>query len=578
MNTVVQKTYSYPQFDYVQSEEQRTQTLKRHPVVIIGAGPIGLTAALDCAQRGIAVVLIDDNNTVSIGSRAVCYAKRPLEIWDRLGVAKPMVDKGVSWQVGKVFMRDDLVYSFDLLPEPAHKMPAMINLQQYYLEEYLVKACQEHPLVDLRWKHKLLDLQQNKNKADAPVSLSLETPDGIFKVEADWVIACDGANSDTRKLVGAGFSGQFFQDRFLIADVVMKADFPTERWFWFDPPFHRGQSVLLHKQSENVWRIDFQLGWDADPELEKQPDRVIPRIQAMLGPDAQFELEWVSVYQFACRRVDQFRYGRVLFAGDAAHQVSPFGARGANTGVQDIDNIAWKLKLVLDGIAPASLMDSYHDERAFAADDNLLNSTRSTDFITPKNQASLRYRNAVLELAKTESFARPLVNSGRLSTPTPYLHSSLNTPDVATDVFVGKMFPGTNCADAPVRYDGANTWLLEVLNRLSVKQSKPAATFILLVFGDAPPNEQLNQLTSLLPAGLTTPVLQVASGSLQDSEGRLQERYDGKAGTVYLLRPDQHVAARWRAFDAIKIARAVKRCIGVFETSGANLGKKENAA
>ena len=578
MNTVVQKTYTYPQFDYVQSEEQRTQTLKRHPVVIIGAGPIGLTAALDCAQRGIAVVLIDDNNTVSIGSRAVCYAKRPLEIWDRLGVAKPMVDKGVSWQVGKVFMRDDLVYSFDLLPEPAHKMPAMINLQQYYLEEYLVKACQEHPLVDLRWKHKLLDLQQNKNKADAPVSLSLETPDGIFKVEADWVIACDGANSDTRKLVGAGFSGQFFQDRFLIADVVMKADFPTERWFWFDPPFHRGQSVLLHKQSENVWRIDFQLGWDADPELEKQPERVIPRIQAMLGPEAQFELEWVSVYQFACRRVDQFRYGRVLFAGDAAHQVSPFGARGANTGVQDIDNIAWKLKLVLDGIAPESLMDSYHDERAFAADDNLLNSTRSTDFITPKNQASLRYRNSVLELAKTESFARPLVNSGRLSTPTPYLHSSLNTPDDVTDVFMGKMFPGTNCADAPVRYEGANTWLLEVLNLLSVKQSNPAATFILLVFGDAPPNEQLNQLTSLLPAGLTTPVLQVASGSLQDAEGRLQERYDGKAGTVYLLRPDQHVAARWRAFDAIKIARAVKRCIGVFETSGANLGKKENAA
>jgi len=578
MNPVVQKTYTYPQFDYVQSEEQRTKTLKCHPVVIIGAGPIGLTAALDCAQRGIAVVLIDDNNTVSIGSRAVCYAKRPLEIWDRLGVAKPMVDKGVSWQVGKVFMRDDLVYSFDLQPEPAHKMPAMINLQQYYLEEYLVKACQEHALVDLRWKHKLLDLQQNKNKADAPVTLSLETPDGIFKVEADWVIACDGANSDTRKLVGAGFSGQFFQDRFLIADVVMKADFPTERWFWFDPPFHRGQSVLLHKQSENVWRIDFQLGWDVDPELEKQPERVIPRIQAMLGPEAQFELEWVSVYQFACRRVDQFRYGRVLFAGDAAHQVSPFGARGANTGVQDIDNIAWKLKLVLDGIAPASLMDSYHDERAFAADDNLLNSTRSTDFITPKNQASLRYRNAVLELAKTESFARPLVNSGRLSTPTPYLHSSLNTPDDATDAFVGKMFPGTNCADAPVRYEGANTWLLEVLNLLAVKQSNPAATFILLVFGDAPPNEQLNQLTSLLPAGLATPVLQLASGSLQDSEGRLQERYDGKAGTVYLLRPDQHVAARWRAFDALKIARAVKRCIGVFETSGANLGKKENAA
>jgi 2-polyprenyl-6-methoxyphenol hydroxylase-like FAD-dependent oxidoreductase len=157
------------------------------------------------------------------------------------------------------------------------------------------------------------------------------------------VIACDGANSDTRRMVGAEFTGQFFQDRFLIADVVMKAGFPTERWFWFDPPFHRGQSVLLHKQADNVWRIDFQLGWDADPEEEKKPENVIPRIQAMLGPEAEFELEWVSVYQFACRRIDRFRHGRVLFAGDAAHQVSPFGARGANTGVQDIDNLVWKL-------------------------------------------------------------------------------------------------------------------------------------------------------------------------------------------------------------------------------------------
>ncbi len=561
MNPVVQKTYTYPQFDYVQSEEQRTKTLKRHPVVIIGAGPIGLTAALDCAQRGIPVVLIDDNNTVSIGSRAVCYAKRPLEIWDRLGVAKPMVDRGVSWQVGKVFMRDDLVYSFDLLPEPAHKMPAMINLQQYYLEEYLVQACQEHPLVDLRWKHKLLDLQQNKNNADAPAILTLETPDGIFKVESDWVIACDGANSDTRKLVGAGFSGQFFQDRFLIADVVMKADFPTERWFWFDPPFHRGQSVLLHKQSENVWRIDFQLGWDADPELEKQPERVIPRIQAMLGPEAQFELEWVSVYQFACRRVDQFRYGRVLFAGDAAHQVSPFGARGANTGVQDIDNIAWKLKLVLDGIAPASLMDSYHDERAFAADDNLLNSTRSTDFITPKSKASLRYRNAVLELAKTEAFARPLVNSGRLSTPTPYVNSPLNTADESE--FAGNMRPGTNCADAPVMYEGQNLWFLNVLCQISSKQANSAGTFILLVFGASPSHSDLATLNAALPKGVTAHILWVGAYGFMDVDGILRQRYDAQDGTVYLIRPDQHVAGRWRNFESHKIETAIKRCIGI---------------
>jgi 3-(3-hydroxy-phenyl)propionate hydroxylase len=412
----VLSTYRYPTFPYRQTEEQRSGTLRRHPVVIVGAGPVGLTAALDCARRGIPVVVLDDNDTVSIGSRAVCYAKRSLEIWNRLGVGARMVEKGVSWKVGKVYFQDDLVYTFDLLPEPDHQMPAMINLQQYHLEEYLVQACQAEPAVTLLWKHRLLSLAQ----ADDHALLTVETPDGVFRLEASWVIACDGANSDTRRMVGAGFTGQFFQDRFLIADVVMQADFPTERRFWFDPPFHRGQSVLLHKQSDNVWRIDFQLGWGADADQEKMPQNVVPRIQAMLGPDVAFELEWVSVYQFACRRIDRFRHGRVLFAGDAAHQVSPFGARGANTGVQDVDNLAWKLARVLDGSAAEALLDSYHEERAFAADDNLRQSTRSTDFITPKSRSSRVLRDAVLELAADEPFARRLVNSGRLATPTPY--------------------------------------------------------------------------------------------------------------------------------------------------------------
>ena len=191
------QTYLYPEFAYVQSAEQKAGIVKRHPVVIVGAGPIGLTAALDCAKRGIPAVVLDDNNTVSVGSRAVCYAKRPLEIWDRLGVAERMVEKGVSWKVGKVFFRDDLVYTFDLLPEADHKMPAMINLQQYYLEEYMVEACGNSSMVDLRWKHKLIDLTQASDHAE----LTVETPDGIFAMEADWVIACDGANSDTRRMV-----------------------------------------------------------------------------------------------------------------------------------------------------------------------------------------------------------------------------------------------------------------------------------------------------------------------------------------------------------------------------------------
>jgi 3-(3-hydroxy-phenyl)propionate hydroxylase len=522
------KTYTFPVYDYQQSQAQREGQVLRHPVVIIGAGPVGLTAALDCASRGIPVIVLDDNNSVSQGSRAVCYAKRSLEILDRLGIGTALVEQGVRWQVGKVFFREELAYQFDLLPQAQHQMPAMINLQQYHLEERLVQACQAQPLIDLRWKHKLVALSQE----DEAVQLSVHTPDGEFQMEAEWLLACDGAGSDTRRLLGLDFEGQVFQDRFLIADVVMKnTQFPTERWFWFDPPFHRHQSVLLHKQCDGVWRIDFQLGRDADPLEEKKPEKVMPRIQAMLGADVEFELEWVSVYQFACRRAAQFRHGRVLLVGDAAHQVSPFGARGANSGVQDADNLGWKLKAVLDGAAPAALLDSYHAERAAAADENILNSTRSTDFISPKSRASLRLRDAVLELAKTEDFARPLVNSGRLSMPTHYAASPLNTPD--EEAFAGDLQPGSPCLDAPL----GKGWLLQSLGQ----------GFTLLSFGPA-------EAVSLGDV--------VARPLLVPADGVLAERYDARPGTVYLIRPDQHVAARWRRFDADKIKAALRRCLG----------------
>jgi len=533
------KTYAYPEYPYRQMSEQREGGTGRRPVVIVGGGPVGLTTALDLANLGVPVLLLDDNNTVSVGSRGLCYAKRPLEIWDRLGCAEPMLAKGVSWKIGKVFRDEQLVYQFDLLPEEGHKMPAFINLQQYYLEQYLVERCAEFPNLELRWKHKVISVA---DKGDH-VRLQVETPDGVFALEAGWLVACDGANSGIRAMIGAEFRGRFFQDRFLIADVHMKADFPTERWFWFDPPFHRNQSVLLHRQADGVWRVDFQLGWDADPEEEKKPERVLPRLRAMLGRDTEFELEWVSVYQFACRRLDKFRHGRVLFAGDAAHQVSPFGARGANTGVQDSDNLGWKLQLVLAGKAPESLLDSYDAERVYAADDNILNSSRATDFITPKSITSRAFRDATLALARDHAFARPLVNSGRLSTPTPYRRSPLNTPD--TETFAGRMAPGTNCADAPIRIGDRPGWLLNQLGR----------RFVALSFGP-PPVEVPIEVD-----GIDCDVIAVGR-DIEDAEGKIAERYDGAAGTTYLIRPDQHVAARWRRFDSERIADALRRAAG----------------
>jgi 3-(3-hydroxy-phenyl)propionate hydroxylase len=529
------KTYDYPEFAFRLSADQKSGTAKRHPVVVVGGGPVGLTAAIDLAVQGVAVVVLDEDNTVSVGSRAVCYAKRALEIWDRLGCADPMVDKGVIWKTGKVFRREKEVYRFDLLPEDGHRMPAFVNLQQYYLEEYLVRRAKELG-ADIRWREKVTKVEPR----DDHVRLSVETPEGLYELEADWLIAADGAKSLVRRELGLDFRGQVFNDRFLIADVVMNAGFPPERWFWFDPPFHRRQSTLLHMQADDVWRIDFQLGADADPEEEKKPENVIPRLHAMLGEDTDFELEWVSVYTFQCRRLDRFRHGRVLFAGDAAHQVSPFGARGANSGVQDADNLVWKLKLVIDGTAPESLLDSYDTERVHAAKENLLNSTRSTDFITPKSEVSRAFRDAVLDLAEDHPFARRLVNSGRLSVPAHYTDSPLNTPD--EDAFDGAMAPGRPCADAPVEVNGEPAWLLHLLG----------GGFRLLCFGEAPAPLDVDGVT-------VEPVC--AGTDFEDTEGLATQRYDGKPGTVYLIRPDQHVAARWRTYDEGKVRAAVNRAV-----------------
>ena len=243
-------------FPYRRSVDQDRSSRAHHPVVIVGAGPVGLTLAIEMAQRGHAVVLMDRENRLSEGSRAIAFAKRTLEIWDRLGVGDRMVAKGVSWSQGKVFFKEDLVYQFNMLSEAGHERPAFINLQQYYAEAFLVERALQLPEIDLRWLHEVVGVEPGEHTT----TLTVRTPEGDYSADADWVIACDGSRSPVRQALGLESKGQVFQDRFLIADVKMQADFPVERWFWFDPPFHRNQSALLHLQADNVWRVDFQLG------------------------------------------------------------------------------------------------------------------------------------------------------------------------------------------------------------------------------------------------------------------------------------------------------------------------------
>ena len=567
------RIFDVPLYAYRRSPDQDAAKPARHPVVVIGAGPVGLALAIDLALNDVPVVVLDDNDKVSFGSRAICFAKRPLEILDRLGCGQPMVDKGVTWNVGKVFFGDRQVYEFNLLPQGGHKRPAFINLQQYYVEAYLAERAAALPLIDLRWQNKVVGVQQAAASSGAPsgeaVDLLIETPDGNYALQADWVIACDGSRSTVRQLIGQESHGRLFRDRFLIADVKMKVDFPAERWFWFDPDFHRNQSVLLHMQPDNVWRIDFQLGWDADREVEKRPENIIPRVRAMLDAspykDAEFELEWASVYTFACQRMDAFRHGRVLFAGDSAHGVSPFGARGANSGLQDAENLSWKLAAVLRGDAGDDLLDTYACEREAAADENILNSTRSTDFITPKSETSRLFRDAVLHLARRHPFARGLVNSGRLSVPATLDGSPLNTAD--RDTFGGLLRPGAVAADAPYgpiterrgerSGDGGDRpgWLLRSLG---------TSRFIALLFGSG--EAASDSLQALAEADRPFDIVRVP---IDEAHALAVERYDAQPGTVYLLRPDQHVCARWRKPDSEAVQRAYDRAHGRAATGSA---------
>lgn len=536
------KAYTHPEFAYRQPSEIASGAVGRTPVAVVGGGPVGLALALDLGRRGVDVTLLDDDDTTSHGSRLICMSKRTLEIFDRLGVGAPFREKGVVWNTGRLFFRDDELYAFDLAPEPGHAWPAFVNIQQYYVEDFLVRGADAEDHVDLRWENAVVGIAPEADGA----TLDVETPDGRYKLKADYVVACDGARSTVRRALDLPFKGRAFQDRFLITDVSMEADFPSERWFWFEPPFHDGQSALLHKQPDGIWRIDLQLDEGADPEEEVKDENVRPRIARMLGPDAEFEIEWISLYTFRCRRLERFRHGRVFFAGDSAHQVSPFGARGGNGGVQDADNLAWKLAAVLAGDAPDSLLDSYDMERSAASDENILNSSRSTDFMTPKSEAVRDFRDGVLALARDHSFARRMVNSGRLSVPAVLDGSPLNTADVGA--FSEAARPGAAAADAPlIDPEGRETWLSQALGE----------GFTLMTCGPLAKDIELPDAVVRLVIGQ-----EAGAGVFVDRDGWARKRYDLEAGTAYLFRPDHHVVARSRAPTQAWLDGAIARALG----------------
>ncbi len=408
--------YELPRWPHVAPPDLGAAERLRYPVVIAGGGLAGLTLACDLALRGVRAVVLDDDDTVGVkgaSSRGICYAQKSLETFDRLGIWERIRAKGITWSVGRTFSGDDEVYTFNLEDDSASKQPPFVNLQQFYLEWFLVDRIVELGGTDLRWKSTVGRVEALP--AGDAVAVEVTTPGGVYTLEAEWFVDATGANSRIRDAMGLDIHAARSTDRWCITDVRFEKPFPPERWTWIDAPFNEGRAVWQHLMADDVWRLDYQMAEGADAEAISRPEVAAERLRAQLGADVGFEFVWIGPYQYRDHLLDTFRVGRTIFIGDSAHVVSPFGARGGNNGIQDAANLGWKLALVLSGEAGEALVDSYHDERHAAAVENLKVCRRTARFLAPRSTAEHRIRRAIADLARRHAFARTVANTGRMA-------------------------------------------------------------------------------------------------------------------------------------------------------------------
>ena len=443
--------YELPSWPFVPPPELGSTAVVRHPIVIVGAGPAGLTLACDLARRGVRAVLLDEDDTVGVrgaSSRGICYAQKSLEIFARLGIYERVAQKGITWSFGRTFSDQQEVYNFNLKTDSVSVQPPFINLQQFYIEWFLVDRILELGLTDLRWKNRVTEVTPLPDG----VRVEVETPAGRYTIEADHLIDATGANSPIRTQLGIDAHPSRSTDRWCISDVRFKKPLPTERWTWVDAPFNEGRAVWQHLMGDGVWRIDYQMPEDCDTAHISQPEVAGARLREQLGPDVEFEFVWIGPYGYRDHLLDDFRHGRILFIGDAAHVVSPFGARGGNSGIQDAANLGWKLALVAQGLAADALLDTYDAERRPAAVENLRVTIRSARFLAPRTPAEHTMRRAVVALASRHAFARALVNTGRMSVANAY-PAAPHLPE-----------GGVTVQNLPLRWrDGTPATLMELL-------------------------------------------------------------------------------------------------------------------
>ncbi|MCM3562436.1 MAG: FAD-dependent oxidoreductase [Hydrogenophaga sp.] len=549
--------YELPTYPFVPPPEIGSATPAHHPIVIVGGGITGLTMACSLARLGVKAILIDEDDTVGVkgaSSRGICYTQKSLEIFERLGVYEPIAAKGVQWSVGRTYAGHDEVYNFDLRQQGSFHLseqPPFINIQQFYIEAFLVDRINALGHVELRWRNRLTAFEQDEQSA----LLTIETPAGSYQLRAEHVIDATGSASPLRKWLNVPFDSKRGDDRWCIADVRFTTRPPQERHTWIEAPFNENRAVWQHLMGDEVWRIDYQMAPNADPAQVSREDVVRERLARQFGKDVQVEIVWVGPYAYRSECVHAMRAGRVFFMGDSAKVVSPFGARGGNTGVADADNLAWKLAAVRAGRAAPALLESYHDERLEAAQENVRVTNRTARFLRPADGIERVYRSAAIALAKRHAFARPLINTGRMAVANPYTRSR------------ACLYRTGSAAGQSVQ-NVAFRWANGREGRVNQLLDWAGSDLLLLCFGP------LSKAALARLAGLagTTPlrVVQVAGTAdaaqvvehVRDTLGHLRGACQVQAGDWALVRPDGYLAASGHAIDG-ELVQAIALSLGL---------------
>lgn len=512
------------------------------PVVIAGGGPVGLTLAALLARHGVACLVLEADASWCEGSRAICMSRRSQEILGWVGADRPLVDKGLSWVGGRSYFRGTEVLHFQMPSEPTERFAPMVNIQQYYVEQYALEAARCVGRVDMRWSARVTRVRPQP----LGVEVDFETADGAtHSVYTDWLVACDGGRSTVREQLGLQLEGVQYEGRYVIVDIEQDTQRPVERLAWFDPPSNPGSTILMHRQPDNVWRIDYQVADHEDPAQAVKPENVLPRVQAhldMIGETAPWKPLWISIYNAKCLTLPSYRHGRVLFAGDAAHLVPIFGVRGLNSGLDDAGNLAWKLALVQQGHAGEALLDSYSIERTRATHENIAYGAKSTEFMAPPHHGFALMREAALRLATVTPGVRSLINP-RQSAPIEYVDSPLNQPDQDAG-FAAGAHAGLPAPEAKLRTAQGPGHLTALLG----------TGFVALYFSDQSElPATLKQIADTGRRGVAAlRLIRVAMHGAPDADtvidalGQARQRYAAAEGTLYLIRPDGYIMGRWR--------------------------------